>query len=371
MNTARLQFNIIYTPNTVTYLVPLVHSLLAHSDCSFQLVSNGCGPAETELLQRFCAQEPRLAYCQLAATDTLEHGTALDLLHEKCSADWFCFMDSDVFATGAFGESVREQLADCDVFSSGHPVWHAPEDITLPTNFRRWQGSYCASASGVTLGFSYFAAYRNAALHRVRAATNVGFGYRYWDDIAPELRAELQALALDKTDYDTGKLLLALMHARGLRLRTARLPTLVHLGGVSALADDRGAPRRRSPLDAIARQLASTGLARPLYYLADLLRGLRHPSPGLSAAQTAKLPLRERRSMQTRRRKRASTARYFTALLRSLQDDAPSPLLPTLGYRPAEQRVARAAAELRKLHAQTEQPAESPGAAVAFGEARG
>jgi len=348
MHTADLKFHVIYTPDTVVHLTPFVLSLLEFSDCRYQLVSNGCQQPEADLLRSFCARDKRLSFRQLGADGMLDHGAALDQLQQSCTDEWFCFMDSDILAVAPFSEPLGRHIDTCDVFSSGHPLWHAPEDIFLPLHFRRWQGSYCAATDGTTLGFTYFALYRNAELSRVRRATGIGFGYRYWSEVPAPQQAVLRQNGLDKLDYDTGKLLMALMHADGLRLRAAELEPLVHLGGVSALAGDPPNYYFRGRLDRVACSLLGGALARPLFYAADLRHGLRKPSPGLNAEQSAELPTDERRIMQSRRRKRINTARYFTALLLSLQHGTAAPALPKLGYGPAEQRIAAATEHVRR-----------------------
>lgn len=359
MNTADLQFHIIYTPDTVEQLAPFISSLLKFSDCRYQLSSNGCPPAEAAALRNFCGQHSRLSYRQLSADVVLDHGSALDLLHDDCSDEWFCFMDSDILATGSFAKTLQHHLDDCDVFSSGQPLWHAPEDIFLPPHFRRWQGSYGATTDNITLGFTYFAVYRNAELAKVRAATEVGFGYCYWDNISPVHQAMLQRIGLDKIDYDTGKLLMALMHAAGLRLRTAEIDTLVHLGGVSALAGDSPDYYYRGRLDRLACTLLDGALAKPLFFAADFWHGLALPSPGLSATQSAQLTVGERRVMQSRRRKRINTARYFTALMHSLKHGTNQPQIPRLGFQPAEARIAAASKHVSRLFGEQIACAES------------
>lgn len=350
MNTADLQFNIIFTPQTVEHLAPFVDSLLTWTDCQYCLVANGCPAADRERLQSLCAGKERLSYLVVSADAMLDHGSALDWLQERTTGEWFCFMDSDILATGSYLRELSDHLDQCDVFSAGHPLWYAPEDIVLPRGFKRWQGSYCASAEGITLGFTYFAVYRNSVLTAARARTGVGFRYCFWDDIAPAHQTTLARAGLQQIDYDTGKLLMALMHAEGARFRAAELPHLHHLGGVSARAEDTPAFHYRGRFDRLACSLAGGRLARPLLHLADTWYGLKRISPGLSAEQNAELSVAERRIMQSRIRKRVNTARYFNALLHSLMAGTDEPEPPILGYGPAEQRIRAASVHVRDLY---------------------
>ncbi len=350
MDTANLQFNIIYTPKTVAYLAPLVQSLLRHTNCRYRLVANACPADERAELQRLAATDDRLEYLLASEHEMLEHGKVLDWLHDQCSDEYFCFMDSDIVATRSYMEQLGAYIEQCDVFSSGHPLWYAPEDVILPANFRRWQGSYYTSTDGKTLGFTYFAVYRNALLTRVRNRWNVGFAYAYWDQQPPEIKQTLNRIGLRKIDYDTGKLLMGLMLAEGARFSAGELQGMQHLGGVSARAGDEPVFMYRGRLDKAACRLFGGALAAPLFRLADAWYGWRRPSPGLTAAQTRELPFKERRVMQSRARKRINTARYFTAYLHHLLHGTPEPAVPRLGYAPAEQRIRAAGKPLRDLY---------------------
>lgn len=349
MNTADLQFNIIYTPNTVDYLAPLVHSLLRWTNCRYRLVANACNVEDRQKLQDLARSDERLDYLLASESEMLEHGKVLDWLQEQTDDEYFCFMDSDIIATGSYMEQLSAHIEACDVFSSGHPLWYAPEDITLPARFKRWQGSYCASTDNKTLGFTYFAVYRNALLTEVRKDTGVGFGYAYWSDIPAEHKQTLNRIGLRKIDYDTGKLLMALMLARGTRFRAAELKNMHHLGGVSARAGDEFTFFTRGKLDRLACRFLGGALAGPLLYLADTWYGLRTPSAGLTELQSRELPVAERRIMQSRARKRVNTARYFHAFLHSLLHKTEAPDVPVLGYQAAEERISQVSRDLRSL----------------------
>lgn len=350
MNTADLQFNIIFTPNTVEYLSPFVLSLLRWTDCRYRIISNGCAADERRMLEDFCRNDSRLEYLLVNESGMLEHGLVLDQLQELNTGDWFCFMDSDILAVGPYMEQLREQLAHCDVFSSGHPLWHADEDILLPVSFQRLQGSYFATEDGKSLGGTYFAIYYNPLLTQIRSSTGVGFRFYRWDEVAQEHRQTLRRIGLDKLDYDTGKLLMALMLAAGARFRSADINEIRHLGGFSARAGDEPAHYYRGRLDRIACRLLGGLLATPLLYLADTWYGIRWPSPGLTPEQDRQLTSRERRVMQSRDRKRRNTARYFKNVMRALRSGVPLPPVPKLGHRPAEMRLQTTAQQIAELY---------------------
>ncbi|MBS93307.1 MAG: hypothetical protein CL799_02505 [Chromatiales bacterium] len=286
--------------------------------------------------------------------EMLEHGIILDWAHERTDESWFCFMDSDILTTGPCNEAIAKHLEQCDVFSSGRPLWHAPEDIILPDGFKRLQGSYFATADGKELGGAYFAIYSNALLTRIKQATGVGFRFYRWDEVPEELRETLDNAGLKKMDYDTGKLLMSLMHAKGARFRSEDLPQLRHLGGFSAEAGIGRWVHYRGFFDRLATRLLGGALAIPLFYLADTWYALTDPLPGISKDQNRQLSLAERRVFQCRRRKRINTSRYFNMLLRHWGTGQREPREPALGYPPADQRIVEVVPILRQLWSKTD-----------------
>ena len=121
LQTADLQFNIIFTPYTVRYLKPFIASLLKWSDCRYRLVANALSSEDKDQLIELADQHDRLEFIVLSETGPIEHGKALRWLQERTESPWFCFMDSDIIATGPFLDQVAERLEHCDVISSGVP----------------------------------------------------------------------------------------------------------------------------------------------------------------------------------------------------------------------------------------------------------
>jgi hypothetical protein len=142
-------FNIIYMPGTVKYLYFFVLSLLKWSDCSFRLVSNGCGPAEVNLLKQFCRQQPRLELCVLPFNRVIPHDQALAYLHALDQPDYFCFMDSDIFAKGDFLTPLVPHLNQHAALFSSSSCWCKAEEQILPTSFRKMQGRFNHTDQGV------------------------------------------------------------------------------------------------------------------------------------------------------------------------------------------------------------------------------
>lgn len=347
MNTADLQFNIIYTPGTARYLSLFVPSLLEWMDSRFRLVANGCDPEEVSHLQELCKTDERLEFLMISQDSMIQHGQALNWLHERTEGPWFCYMDSDVIATGPFIKQVAKQLDECDVFSSGLPLWHAPEDTILPKSFRRMQGSHIWTDDGACIGCDYFAVFNNDMLTRVMNETGIGFETRNWKDIPQNVQSVLKKVKLDKIDYDSGKILTALLINEGAIIRYEGFDNLKHLGGFSALSGEGDAFIYRGKLDRIAVDWFGGIFAAPLLWFADNWYGRKRRVAELNNKENAMLPGAERRILESRIRKRLNTARYFNVMMSSVLRGNPPPNYPILGYKPAELRLVAAAEKIR------------------------
>ena len=184
MRTTDLQFNIIYTPGTARYLTPFVATLLRWSDCRYRLVANGCSPAECELLEAVCALDERLELLVMPERRMVPHGETLDFLHARTDSPYFCFMDSDILATGPFLQEFQADLDDAELFSSGLPLWHNERDITIPDYFDHMHGIHAYTASGLTIACDYFVVYDNHAFVEAREATGMGLAVCGWQELS-------------------------------------------------------------------------------------------------------------------------------------------------------------------------------------------
>jgi len=350
MNTSELQFNIIFTPHTVRYLGPFVHSLLKWSTCDYRIVNNGCGSDEQKLLQELCATSDRLEYLNMSEDEMIQHGIALNWLLERTASPWFCFIDSDILATGPFLEDIAAELENADVFSTGHPLWHSPADIVLPPSFQRLHGIHFATTDDKVLSGTYFAVYRKEVLEEAMQSTGVDLRIYRWDDVPERHHAALRQAGLVKLEYDTGMLLTSLMYAQNVRFAVRDLEQICHLGGFSSRAGDEPAYYYRGTIDRIAVRFLGGLFSTPLLYLADCWYAIRRPSPGVSAAESRSMPFAERRLLEGRIRKRRNTARYFKAVMNHFMAGETPPPVPALGHGPAEDRLAKGAHALISLY---------------------
>jgi hypothetical protein len=341
MNTADLQFNIIYTPGTVRYLTPFVTTLLKWSDCRYRLVANGCSSEECQLLEKVAVLDDRLELLIMPEQRMVPHGETLDFLHERTDSDWFCFMDSDILAVGPFLDDFGDDLQNADVFSSCLPLWHNDKDITIPKSFRHMHGIHAYTDTGMTIACDYFVIYNNKVFMEARKATGVGLAVCAWDDLVAPNQAVLRNLGQEKSDYDSGKVLTLLMVDRGARVRYKQSDNLKHIGGFTEVGAIRGAMLyTRGRLDNLASRLPGV-LGSAMLHIADACyawqRGKRENSQ------------QENRSLASRLRRRTATARYFYLLIVGLMDDKPVPKVPKLADTLAEQRMAIVSNEIREL----------------------
>lgn len=228
-----LQFNIVYTAGTAKFLSFFVWSLLKHSDCTFRLVSNGCLPIEQRFLQRLCHREPRLEYWAIPTRRTLPHGQALNYLQALNRSDYFCFIDSDIFATDDFICDLRPLLTAHTGVFSGTPIWVKSCEEVMPTAFRHLTGVFNRSDRGLCLGSTYVALYDNHVLTQLMQFAGIGFEEYRWSELSTTVRASLTSLGMEKESYDTGKVLNLLLLAQNATLTHVTSPALCHIGGTS------------------------------------------------------------------------------------------------------------------------------------------
>ena len=237
-----LRFNIIYTPGTVRYLRLFALSLLKWSDCSFRLVANGCSTEETQLLYKLCQSSPRLEFLALPFATTVQHHQALNYLQSIESLDTFCFMDSDILATGDFLGELRPYLDPYSGIFSGAPMTYRPKELILPRGLPSMVGRFTTTDTGLCLGCTYLAMYDNRILTELIQSTGINFDLYHWQDISIQCQNRLVEMGLRKKTYDTGKVLNLLLYMQGERLVFVESTFLKHLCGISTYIAYRNKP---------------------------------------------------------------------------------------------------------------------------------
>ncbi|MBF0232541.1 MAG: glycosyltransferase family 2 protein [Desulfamplus sp.] len=231
-----LEINIIYSPGVVKFLSFFVWSLLKWSDCSFRLVANGCLPPERRFLKKFCEQDDRLEFWCIPTKGHLAHGEAINYLHALTHGDYFCFMDSDIIATGEFLTQPISYLDSHTGVFTGTPLWIKSEEEILSPSFQIVSGHHQVTENAIPLGSTYFALYDNKKLTTVIQNTGVGFQRYVWEEIPHPFQSQLTKAGLSRKVYDTGKLLNFLLFVHNEPLIFFNSNTLSHLGGVGIRA---------------------------------------------------------------------------------------------------------------------------------------
>jgi hypothetical protein len=341
MDTSRLQFNIIYTPDTVRYLTPFVTTLLKWSDCRYRLISNGCSETEVKLLQRVTDLDERLELLVMPEARMIPHGEMLDFLYAREESEYFCFMDSDIVATAAFLEEFRADIENSACFSSCLPLWHDEGDITIPSWFRHMHGIHAYTEKGEIIACDYFVIFDKQKLGAAMQKSGVNMQVVGWQDLSAHAQEVLQRMEQKKADYDTGKVLTMLMLDNGDTVRYRQSDALKHIGGFTEVGAKKGALLyTRGTVDNIAA--ATPG--NFLIHCADIWYAWRAGARGNSWG--------ENRILASRVRRRTATARYFYLLLVGLMDDKPVPAVPRLGDHRAEQQIRIVSDEIRGLMAE-------------------
>ncbi len=329
----KFTFNIIYTTGFVKYLSLFIFSLLKWSDCSFRLVANGCSSEEKRLLQTICHKNARLEFLTLPSKHMMKHGDALDYLQSLEQSDYFCFMDSDILATGEF---LREFILSLDqsagVFS-GFPIWCNNEEHMLPETSPGMFGRHYRTTNGLCIGSTYFAMYHNKILTQVLRATAMSFNKYQWQDIPTQYQNQFMKMGLKHETYDTGKVLNLLLLVQGESLVFKEVPSLKHIGGISAcFALEHGFHwnylQYRTFKKKILAWLFEGKFRRTLMTLA-----------GIKEAKIPRLEITDDLLRSHPNRNRFMSYCYFTQLLQALFEHRPLPALPDMGSAEVEKKV--------------------------------
>lgn len=280
-----LCFHVIYTPGTVKPLRLLLYSLLKWSDCTFHLVANGCSRAEMADLQQYCAGNSRLSYQALPTEKMMLHGEALNYLQAQNQGDYFCFMDSDIYAIGEFLSTFLPYLDNCTGIFSGTPLRYPQTGRIMPKDKPFMAGPYTHTQEQLCLGTTFFAIYNNTVLTEVRRATDIGFTKYYWEEIPARYQAQLQAMGMQYELYDTAKLLNLMLHLQGHVLHYQPCTALRHIEAVSRFAVIQQRPwhQLRMLVSRWRRKLTGQKVVltydEALPYLSQLLLGLANNRP--------------------------------------------------------------------------------------------
>ena len=310
-------FNIVYTRGTVRCLSPFAWSLVKWSDCSFRLVANGCTSEELGTLQRLCQENARFELSVLPTELPMTHGEALDHLLASSGGGSFCFMDSDILATGDF---VSEAVSVCDQYAAMF--------CCCPAIYRK-RDDEVNRYNGVDVGCTYFAIYDHRVLGDLVEDTGISFDKYRWDEVPSQYREQITAIGMQREKYDTGKLINVMLLSRGERLFMMEDGPLLHIGGVSRIAyKDEG--RHLGSLGRIAARFPQGRLGRLLVRIAED-RQRKSRTRGWTAEKIA--------ARDEKAKHKLLVNRYIAQVLDAVAADLPLPQAPRLGDAEVDSKV--------------------------------
>lgn len=227
--------NIIYVNNSVQFLLPFVRTLLKNSQFNYRLVSNGCSSYEEGLLSQFSTSNERCFLYSMGSETMMAHHDVLNHLLALETSPYFVFMDSDILASKPFMDGLLNYLKSFEAIFSALPVWQSTEQAQMPMNFQMIDGRFLKDSEGRFFGLSYCAFYHRKKLIDFMDKSGITFSYYYFKDIPSRHQQHLVDLQLDKSFYDTGKLLNILWQEEGARMRYIEQDSLYHIGGISTM----------------------------------------------------------------------------------------------------------------------------------------
>ena len=229
-----MTFNIIYTPNSVNYLLHFIPSLLNCSPYNFCLVSNGCSPRERAILKKTVSQDKRLSYHCYPTNRMQIHGKVLTYLQSRCQEEYFCLMDSDIFATSPFKnlEKIMEKRNLTGLFSA-MPIWVKESEYIFQSTFKSMVGTFNHTKKDICIGSTYFAIYNNDHLNQIIQHYGVCFDECSYLTLPKDIQNKLNRLGFPLLSFDTGKVINLFLNEHKFQLKNIKIPALYHIGGTS------------------------------------------------------------------------------------------------------------------------------------------
>ena len=223
-------------PDTVRFLSLFALTLLDWSEgCSFVLVPNGCGAAESRFLRDLAERPDRFEFLDLGLNRPTNHATTLERLLALERGDRFCFLDTDILADGEWLPTVMDAFESHAGVFACPPIWALPDDQVHRSGWQHLGGRYNVTDSGLVLGGTYLAVYEVKPLRAV-LKQGASLNRAPWEALPPAVRGSLEKLNMQKEFYDTAKVANLLLAAQGHALINVDLPHLHHIGGVSIVA---------------------------------------------------------------------------------------------------------------------------------------
>lgn len=214
---------------------PFLNTIITKTNLKLRLVSNGCSRIEEKYLKNICKNHKNLDFYSINAVNTMEHGKVLDHLLAIEISEFFCFMDSDIFATGSVSFKDIKPSSNEIAFTSCLPVGQAICNSILPESFKIAGGLFIYDDRRNYLGCTFLASYRTEPLRKLMQNMKISFRIYTEKDIPDDVRLKLADLKVLKRKYDTAKVVNLMLHYHGYKQSYRQLKNLVHIGAVSSL----------------------------------------------------------------------------------------------------------------------------------------
>jgi len=228
-----LKFYIIYTSESFSKLTLAINSLLNFSNYHYILVGNGLSSSEAQEIELFVKKSSRLSFLDLPGNVTVPHGTALTHLFNTSNDQFFCFMDSDVFAFKDFSKELESKIAENDVISSCKPI-----EWLHKTSISGYRGHCTVSPSGLNIAMTYFAIYKRLSVNPILNKYKISFErYMRASQVPKDIHNLLSKKDQHTWKFNTAKLLNILQAYNGSKLYYQEFDGLIHLGGVSRYSE--------------------------------------------------------------------------------------------------------------------------------------
>ena len=231
-----LTFHIIYIKNSVYRFRYYLLSLLEHTDYNYRLVSNGCNLEENKILISLANSDDRISYWCSPASKVIDHGHILNMLQEMCKDEFFCFMDSDIFATSQIPDvlPILNKYKYKALFSC-LPIWVKDDECTFRKKFKHLNGTYNQLEDGQCIGNTYWSIYHNDTLKEILQFYKIGFEPINSIKVSPYLKKQISIIGYTPISFDTGKLINLILVLKGIHIQNIELKSLIHIGGVSVV----------------------------------------------------------------------------------------------------------------------------------------
>lgn len=230
-----MNFNIIYTPNSIRYLSHFVANLISHlKNEHLWIISNNCSLKERAIIKKLIEETTSANFSSFPTHQTQHHGKVLDYLQVMNQEEYFCFMDSDIFALSELPDLEKMMRKEnLSGLFSAMPLWVKKSEYVFQKKFKSMVGTFNQLEDGQCIGSTYFAIYRNKDLQEIMQYYGVSFEESATVNLPFEIQQKLKKMGFHQSFLDTGKVINLLLAHHGYKLKNIELPQLCHIGGTS------------------------------------------------------------------------------------------------------------------------------------------